>query len=112
MCSIGRRYFRQLCFNTGTDPCVIVLTMRQTLEDFARDLSTRLAGAGELLRNVVVLVRRKSSSAPMHNFAGQVAQYFFVLPSASTNSYGQAAVAIISGLHRHWGQCWHRASHK
>lgn len=46
--------------------------MRQTLEDFARDLSTRLAGAGELLRNIVVLVRRKSSGAPKHNFASQV----------------------------------------
>ena len=55
--------------------------MRQTLEDFARDLSTRLAGAGELVRNVVVLVRRKSSSAPQHNFAGQVPRDSLILPS-------------------------------
>ena len=67
--------------------------MWQTLEDVARDLSTRLAGAGELLRNVVVLVRRKSSSAPKHNFAGQVPHYIFALRGASTNNYGQAAVA-------------------
>lgn len=46
--------------------------MRQDLEDLARDLSTRLAGAGELLRNAVVLLRRKNSSPPEHNFAGQV----------------------------------------
>ena len=86
--------------------------MRQTLEDFARDLSTRLAGAGELFRNVAVLVRQKSSSSPKHNFAGQVPHHSLVLPSVSIDFRVQAAVVQPSDLHRHWSKCWRRVSHK
>ena len=35
--------------------------MQQSLEDLARDLSTRLEGAGELLRNFAILARGNSS---------------------------------------------------
>ena len=54
------------------DARVFALTMRQNLEDLARDLSTRLEGAGELLRNFAILALGKSFSPPMHNYSGQV----------------------------------------
>lgn len=51
---------------------VFALTMRQNLEDFARDLSTRLEGAGELLRNFAILSLGISSRPTKHNYNGQV----------------------------------------
>lgn len=53
--------------------------MRQNLEDFARDLSTRLEGAGELLRNFTILALGKSSSPLMYNYHGQVLHKYFLL---------------------------------
>ncbi len=46
--------------------------LQQNMEDFARDVCTRIDGATELLQNIAVRMRQPASRLPAHNFDGKV----------------------------------------
>ncbi|KAL0040749.1 hypothetical protein WJX79_004106 [Trebouxia sp. C0005] len=46
--------------------------LRQNLEDFARDICTRIDGATELVLNVFTRIRQPTPRLPTHNFHGKV----------------------------------------
>ena len=76
--------------------------MQQSLEDLGRDLYTRFAGAGELLRNIAILVRRRSARPPEYDFEGKVltqlaAAVHLLLHSLLRYNLFQFQVCIVTG---------------